>query len=75
MNEKITDEQLQLLTKLEYSNDCPTRYIRLMADELLRLRSAIKNCDAATLENEAIQWPKDLNWNMTDNTKSLGEQI
>lgn len=63
----ITDEQLERLTKIEYSSDCPTRYIRLMAGELLKLRHTIKNCDAATLEEEAMQWSKDLDWDMTHN--------
>lgn len=48
------EEQLQRLTTIENSNDCPSRYIRAMASEILALR-----CDVEQLWQPIETAPKD----------------
>lgn len=37
----MNEEQLKRLTQLEHSTDCPSRYIRMMASEILELRAEL----------------------------------
>lgn len=60
----LSTEQLERLTKIEYSNDCPVRYIRMMASEILKLRQELENSEASKMEEQAMQWSKDIDWNL-----------
>lgn len=42
MQSEITNEQLERITEISYTVDLPSRYIRMMAAELLRWRNLPK---------------------------------
>ena len=51
-SERLTDEQITRLIFTEYSTDVPSRYIRLMAAELIELRDLLEIVEK---ENEDLR--------------------